>query len=290
MKEIPFKLWSPSIHYAQAQTLPQGKLQLRRLYDCELLYVSEGVAATEMNNAQYILNKGDLIFLAPGCYHRNQIISEHASFIGIHFSFVEDSDILSEDDMVVNEQHVVQSKFTSEYYYSPFDALSIQPVYKPNQACKQLLYTLVEEFNQRAPGYELICKGYMLTILTLLFRTQLLRRLEHNSVHSTALKQIIQNIQEQPHLSWTNRVLAKRLNVSEDYMSKLFKQIIGMTPSKYIEAARLQLARQLLRESKLSIEVIGQKVGYVDAHYFSRIFKRVEGISPTEYRKLSRIL
>ena len=290
MIELPFKDWSPSIHYAQTQTLIRGKLERRRLYDCELLYVSEGIATTEVNNNCYHLQEGDLIFLAPGIYHQNEIASEKASFIGIHFCFLDDFEILNEDDMVVNESHVLEHKFTQEAVSSPFAALSIDPVYKPTTTCIQLLSDLVHEFNNRAPGYELICKGFMLQILTLLLRTQFTKRLEEKSVHSVSIRKIIQDIQHRPEHNWHNKELAKRMNVHEDYMAKLFKLFVGMKPSEYIGVTRHHLARQLLRESNLSIEKIGEKVGYADPHYFSRIFSKQEGMSPREYRKLSRIL
>jgi YesN/AraC family two-component response regulator len=290
MLQLPFQQWSPSIHYAQSQTLQRQKLDKRRLYDCELLYISKGQAATTMNNHYYHLNEGDLIFFASGVYHQNEILSEQASFIGIHFSFLNNFDIITEDDMIVNEQDVQEHKFTVEITQSPFSKLSSDPVYKPTRACVQLMEELVHEFNNRAPGYELICKGYMLQILTLLLRNQFTKRLEDKSVHSTAIRKIMQDIQHNPAYRWTNKEFAKRMNVNEDYMAKLFKTFVGMKPSVYIGTTRHHMARQLLRESNLSIEVIGEKVGYDDAHYFSRIFRKYEGISPSEYRKLSRIL
>lgn len=290
MIEVPFKHWSPSIHYAQTQTLSRGKLEKRRLYDCELLYVSEGIAATEMNNNYYLLHEGDMIFLAPGVYHQNEVVSEKASFIGIHFCYLDDFEILTEDDMVVNESNVIEHRFTQEATSSPFAALSIEPVYKPTTTCIQLLRNLVHEFNNRAPGYELICKGYMLQILSLLLRTQFTKRLEDTSVHSISIRKIIHDIQHHPEHIWNNKELARRMNVHEDYMAKLFKTYVGMKPSDYIAMTRHHQARQLLRESNLSIEKIGEKVGYTDPHYFSRIFRKQEGISPREYRKLSRIL
>jgi len=290
MVQIPFKQWSPSIHYAQAQTLQRQKLNKRRLYDCELLYVSKGKAASTLDNHYYLLNEGDLIFFTPGVYHQNEILSEQASFIGIHFSFLDNIDIVTEEDMIVNEQDVQEDKFTEELTHSPFTLLSEDPIYKPTTACVQLIEELVHEYNNRAPGYELICKGYILQILTLLLRNQFTKRLEDKSVHSIAIRKIMHDIQHNAAYRWSNKELAKRMNINEDYMAKLFKQFVGVKPSVYIAETRHHLARQLLRESNLSIETIGAKVGYDDAHYFSRIFRKYEGMSPSEYRKLSRIL
>ena len=83
-----YKEWSPNVHYAQFQSLPPGKLAKRRLYDFELLYVSQGEAATYMNDRHHILKAGQLIMLPAGVYHQNEVVSRpEARFIGIHFDF-----------------------------------------------------------------------------------------------------------------------------------------------------------------------------------------------------------
>ena len=291
MKETPFKEWSPSIHYAQTQTMPYGKLPQRRLYDFELLYVSHGEAATEMNGQRYAIKEGQLIFLPAGVYHRNEIISRpNAQFIGIHFDFFGDLDIQTEDDMVVNENKVQQEKFSIEAIAPAFSPFSVDPVYTPPLACVQLMEQLVYEFTNRSLGYELICKALILQILALLLRTQITRQLEDKSIHTIAIKKLMDAIQLNPSSAWNNKALAETMCLNEDHMAKLFKKIARMSPSEYISAVRHHHARQLLRETNNSIEAVGVSVGYSDPHYFSRIFRKHEGISPKQYRKLSRIL
>lgn len=291
MIKAPFKDWSPSIHYAQTQTLPYGKLQKRRLYDFELLYVSQGEAATEMNGERYIIREGQLIFLASGEFHQNEITSyPNASFIGIHFDFFDELDIQTEEDMLVNEDRIQSEKFTHEAKADFFEPLSQYPIYTPPLACVQLMENLVHEFTNRAPGYELVCKAHMLQILAMLLRTQITRRLEHMPLHSSSIKKLMNAIQLHPEVEWNNKILADKMLMNEDYMAKLFKKVAGMPPGEYISVTRHHRARSLLRETDLSIEAIGVQVGYQDPHYFSRIFRKQEGISPKEYRKLSRIL
>lgn len=62
-RTVTYKEWSPNVHYAQFQSLPPGKLAKRRLYDFELLYVSQGEAATYMNDINFNLKAGQLILL-----------------------------------------------------------------------------------------------------------------------------------------------------------------------------------------------------------------------------------
>lgn len=290
MLEVPYNRWTPSIHYAQFQTLPKGKLERRRLYDFELLYVSKGTAATEMEGHRYILHEGDLIFLAAGVYHQNEVISSSASFIGIHFDFFDEIEILTEEDMIINEGSAEIKSIAEEAVTLPFHAISKEPLYKPSSSCVQLMATLVQEFSKRPPGYELMCRALMLQILTALLRTQITKRFEDLSAHTMQIKALMNEIQASPEKDWNNKVLAKRMNVHEDYMSKLFKKVTGSSPKAFVQLTRHHLARQLLSETNISIEAISERIGYHDAHYFSRAFRKHEGIPPVAYRKLSRVL
>jgi two-component system response regulator YesN len=48
---------------------------------------------------------------------------------------------------------------------------------------------------------------------------------------------------------------------------------------------RVEKAKELLKDSNLSIATIAIEVGYNDQSYFSKVFKYWEGISPARYRK-----
>ncbi|PAF31304.1 AraC family transcriptional regulator [Paenibacillus sp. 7516] len=286
-----YREWSPTVHYAQFQTLPPGKLPRRRLYDFELLYVCEGEAATYMYDTRYTLKAGQLIMLPSGVYHQNEAVSSPKTrFIGIHFDFFNELTIQTEADMVVNEEHVQPHKFAAEACAEGMTPLSKNSVYTPSSAAVQLMEQLVHEFTTRPPGYELICKALMLQLLTHLLRSPYLSSSRHVSVHGDKLRELMKRIETAPSEPWTNSGIAKQLNLSVDHMAKLFKQMVGMPPNEYIQSIRLSEARKLLRETDCSIEVVGIRSGYPDIHYFSRTFRKHEGISPREYRKLSRML
>lgn len=286
-----FREWSPSVHYAQLQLMPTGALPQRRLYDFELLYVCQGEAATTMNGQRYKIEAGQLIFLPSGVYHQNEAVSwPNTRFLGIHFDFFNELHIQTEADMVVNEAAVQPHKFTYEACAEGFEPLSSMAIYTPPLVCVQLMEQLVHEFTMRPLGYELVCKSLMMNILAHLLRSPLANALSHTSVHGGRLTEIISQIEASPSHPWTNAAIAEKMNMSIDHTAKLFKQAAGMPPSEFVQSIRHREARRLLRESDMSIETIGDVVGYSDIHYFSRIFSRHEGISPRSYRKLSKVL
>ncbi|KZS44139.1 AraC family transcriptional regulator [Paenibacillus glucanolyticus] len=290
-REASFREWSPSIHYAQFQRMATGALPRRRLYDFELLYVCHGAAATTMNGNRYVIEAGQLIFLPSGVYHQNEVISEpDARFLGIHFDFFDELDIQTEADMIVNESVLAPDKFAQEAVSSAFLPLSSRTIYTPPLPCVQMMERIVEEFTYRPAGYELACKGLMLDVLVQLCRTHPFQALTETSPHDAKLIDLMSQIEETPAKDWSNKIIAEHLMLSADHTAKLFKRFAGMPPSEFVQSVRHREARRLLRESDISIEAVGEGVGYPDIHYFSRIFRRLEGITATDYRKLSRIL
>ncbi|OAB48205.1 response regulator transcription factor [Paenibacillus antarcticus] len=82
--------------------------------------------------------------------------------------------------------------------------------------------------------------------------------------------------------------LANMVYLTPSYLSKLFKQEIGLTLTDYIIEVRITKAKQLLRNSlDMKVHEIGAEVGYVDPAYFNKLFKRVVGITPNEYKRIS---
>ncbi len=79
---------------------------------------------------------------------------------------------------------------------------------------------------------------------------------------------------------------ARAANVSSPYLSRIFKDEVGMGFLEYLTAIRIEVAEKLLAESSLAIRDIALKVGYPDEKYFSKLYKKNTGIKPSEYRKI----
>ncbi len=78
--------------------------------------------------------------------------------------------------------------------------------------------------------------------------------------------------------------LAREMNYSEAYFSKLFKQYFGQNFTSYLTEYRVNEAKRLLQERTINVKEVGKAVGYGDSNYFAKVFKRITGQSPTEYR------
>ena len=74
------------------------------------------------------------------------------------------------------------------------------------------------------------------------------------------------------------------LRYSDAYFCKLFKQCFKVNFSAYLNQYRVDKAKKLILDSRLSLKDVGTAVGYSDANYFTRVFKRLTGQTPSEYR------
>ena len=79
--------------------------------------------------------------------------------------------------------------------------------------------------------------------------------------------------------------LAKLENMCMTSYNLLFKEQLGMSPTKYIIKLRIEHARELLESTNLPIQEIGIACGYPDINFFSRVFKKYVGLTPREFKK-----
>lgn len=77
---------------------------------------------------------------------------------------------------------------------------------------------------------------------------------------------------------------AAALRYSDAYFCKLFKQCFKVNFSTYLNEFRVEKARQLMADARLSVKDISAACGYSDANYFTKVFKRITGRTPSEYR------
>lgn len=80
-------------------------------------------------------------------------------------------------------------------------------------------------------------------------------------------------------------MIATNFNISEGYVSSLFKEQAGVNFTEYVENQRINKACELIKTTDLNINDISEKVGYNSVQSFRRAFKRLHGFSPSELRK-----
>jgi len=109
-------------------------------------------------------------------------------------------------------------------------------------------------------------------------------RLYKSQEISEVIEKALQFINENYSRELTLDEVARAVNISYHYFSKLFKEETQQNFSDYITEVRMRHAKELLKNATLRIKDVAYQVGYQDPNYFTKIFKKVFGLTPSEYR------
>lgn len=80
-------------------------------------------------------------------------------------------------------------------------------------------------------------------------------------------------------------LLAKKVHVVPNYLSRVFNQDVGMSIPVYLNRIRMENAARLLQDDGLRIADVAYQVGFSDPHHFTRVFKKQYHMTPTDYRE-----
>jgi len=111
---------------------------------------------------------------------------------------------------------------------------------------------------------------------------------ESNNVASTSLSDRVMSIIDD-HYTDNNlciSFIASSLNMNPNYISSLYKKQTGETVLEAISRIRISKAKELLVNTKSSMNDITNNVGYNNTLAFFRTFKKSEGMTPAQYREI----
>ncbi|MFI3208224.1 MAG: response regulator [Eubacteriales bacterium] len=83
----------------------------------------------------------------------------------------------------------------------------------------------------------------------------------------------------------SQKELALKLGVTQEYFSSLFSKEMGSSFTRYLNTYRIDMAKAILASQNYERGKIPYQVGFRDEKYFYKIFKDIEGISYSEYLK-----
>ncbi len=111
------------------------------------------------------------------------------------------------------------------------------------------------------------------------------RRLKDSSVRAEVML-VVDYIKSHMSRSISLKDAARIANMSEKYFCILFKKEMGKNFIDYVNDAKVERAKEFLKNRETKTYEVAQRLGFENEGYFSKIFKRYSGCTPQEYRRV----
>ncbi|MEG3878706.1 AraC family transcriptional regulator [Microcoleus sp. herbarium7] len=99
------------------------------------------------------------------------------------------------------------------------------------------------------------------------------------------LRNAIDYIQENLSENISLEAIANHIDISSYHFCRLFKQSTGFSPHQYVIQQRVERAKQLLRQGKMSLSEIAIACGFSHQSHLNRHFKCLTGVTPKIWLK-----
>lgn len=232
----------------------------------QIVYCTRGQGVIRLNGRNYDIKAGDAFYLPPKVPHEYYPVE---NIWETHWLTFEGSEIPS------LLEHI---KLEKERVFHINDLNAVDVIFK------KILYLM--KTNYYYCGHE--CSVLLYQFLIELHRVVNLQNGSQDGQKLNQLQPVIDYIEKNYQKELTLCELANLIDLSPQYLCRLFKECLNLRPFEYLARKRIQQAKLLLLDDNLNINEIATRVGYNDCSYFCAVFKRHEMLSPAEFRSLHR--
>lgn len=115
--------------------------------------------------------------------------------------------------------------------------------------------------------------------------TERMQEIRKESVISLHIRKCIDYIYENLGADLSVKSLSEVTELNSTYLSRLFRQEVGISIKRFVKEARIDTAQNLLRYSELPYSVISSSLGFSTQSVFIAVFKEITGVTPKVYRE-----
>lgn len=257
------KKYIPDYYYSKIIDVV-GHESTRHVHDAfEIYYMKEGSCTYHIENHTYKVLQGDVILIPGNTSHRTAYGGAAHSRLLVNCS----GDYIPEP--------VRERLGAIGYLYRNRKAIS---------QIEELFAKIEHEYTHADVLSPEVLKCFTAELMFVILR--------HKNEHEIKKddSDFVTTVQEYIRNNYMNEVklsaLAEMLSVSQEHLSRVFKQETGVGFKDYLVQFRLQKAEDMLKhETGRAVSEVAYACGFNDGNYFSYKFKKAYGISPTEVRR-----
>ena len=151
---------------------------------------------------------------------------------------------------------------------------------------KWLLEHMHAEYTSDEPEPALI-QHYAKAAIILIARKALGGNVPDGQISARPFERVVRYMHDHLSEPLTVDSLAKAVNVSSSYLSRIFTQKVGVPPGIYLRSVRIETAKAMLSYGTRTIEEIAGLTGFSSPKYFSHAFRKEADMTPSEWRRRS---
>lgn len=265
---------TPPVFYTCGNLISEeGFVHCRRSFDCNvLILVLEGTLYITQAGQRFAVSTGQYIFLRAGEEHYGHRAADgRLSYMWVHFN----SSGAWERKPLQGEE-----TFPERYAYCLPECGTAGSLQRVNILFHQLM-----DYSRQQALYTGALLSCSLSLLLMELTQEYLDSLssgprETSPVVSAASDWIWSNC----HRQISVHDIAEAFHYNAEYLSSLFKTETGYTLVQFLHKTRIEISKNLLLSSNVSIKEAAYSCGFPDEKYYMRTFKKLEGMTPSQYK------
>jgi AraC family transcriptional activator of mtrCDE len=150
-----------------------------------------------------------------------------------------------------------------------------------------LMQLMIGELENPKPGNQVVVDQLAKALFVHILRVQMAKGLVSGllaALFDTRVGKALSLIHSKPGKHWSLDSLAQASHQSRTVLANRFKELVGMTPMRYLAEWRMRLATRLLHAGE-STANIAEQVGYASDAAFSKAYKQITGDTPGAVRR-----
>lgn len=217
-------------------------------------------------------------------YNASHIIYQTSSDFFLVNLLFQPSFVVSSLDKYEPFDNLLKNVFQDIHLDTLDESAANRVYYDDDKSIRQIFDRAWEIYKLKDPGYRDALRCYISLILNFSTKKILPKTLGKN--HAVVDIRDYVNEHYMENISLGQICKERHLNMS--YISRKFKELIGVTFETYLQNIRVQNACTLLIETDDSVDSIIEQVGYQDNSSFRKNFKRLLNMTPLKFRQLHR--